>query len=359
MAKQRDLGNVTQLPSGRWRARYKVDGAWRNAPATFITKTGATNWLATQQSDLIRGTWRPDPTGKLTFGEHGEKWMSNQSHLRPRTVELYRYILRLHLVPTFGDRPLVSIKSDNVVAWYQALKAKRPGVAPKAYRLFAQLMQAALDDGQVKASPVAIKGAGHEPVGELTVPTRAEAMALADAVPTEYRAMVLIAAWCGLRFGELAALRREDIDLTARTVRVSETVTELLGKGAPMTTGAPKTEAGRRTIAIPSNIVPAITSRLETVTDPTALLFPAPRGGYLSRVHFRQRVWLPALKATGLSFRFHDLRHCALTLAAEAGATIAELMARGGHSSPATAMRYQHASAQRDQALAARMAALG
>jgi integrase len=285
--------------------------------------------------------------------------MSNQSHLRPRTVELYQYLIDDHLVPTFGSQPLVAIKSDEVVAWFQTLRTKRPGVAPKAYRLFAQLMRSAVEDGELKASPVAIKGAAHEPVGELTIPTRAEAMALAEAVPESYKTMVLLAAWCGLRFGELAALRREDIDLAANTVRVSETVTELLGEGAPMTTGAPKTEAGRRTVAVPPNIMPAITSHLEAVTDPTALLFPAPHGGYLSRVHFRQRVWLPALAATGLSFRFHDLRHCALTLAAEAGATIAELMARGGHSTPATAMRYQHASAERDQALAERMAALG
>jgi integrase len=172
--------------------------------------------------------------------------------------------------------------------------------------------------------------------------------------------MVLLAAWCGLRFGELAALQRGGLNLTAGTVTVDETLTELLGGKVPMFTGAPKTKAGRRTVAIPSNIRPAIKARLETVgTEPTALVFPAPQGGYLSRVHFRQRVWLPALEATGLSFRFHDLRHCALTVAAEAGATIAELMARGGHSSPATAMRYQHASAQRDQALAERMAALG
>ena len=118
----------------------------------------------------------------------------------------------------------------------------------------------------------------------------------------------------GLRFGELAALTRGDIDLRTGTVSVNETVTTLQsGERFP---GPPKSEAGRRSVAIPSTILPAISAHLETVaTEPTALLFPAPEGGYLQPHNFRHRVWLPALKATGLSFRFHDLRHCALTLA--------------------------------------------
>ena len=92
--------------------------------------------------------------------------------------------------------------------------------------------------------------------------------------------------------------------------------------------------------------------------EPTALVFPAPQGGYLSCVHFRQRVWLPALKITGLSYRFHDLRHSALTWAAASGATIAELMHRAGHSTPAAALRYQHATEERDEAVARGMAEL-
>ena len=88
------------------------------------------------------------------------------------------------------------------------------------------------------------------------------------------------------------------------------------------------------------------------------MVFPTPEGGYLSRIHFRQRVWLPALKTTGLAYRSHDLRHSALTWAAASGATVAELMHRGGHSTPAAALRYQHATEDRDEAVARAMAAL-
>ena len=168
----------------------------------------------------------------------------------------------------------------------------------------------------------------------------------------KYRAMVVMAAWCGLRFGELAALRRDRIDLLHGKVRVAETVTELAS--GERFAGPPKTSAGRRTVAIPPNVVPVLEAHMATVgPGPDALLFPAPQGGYLSRIHFRQRVLLAALKATGLSFRFHDLRHSALTWAAASGATIAELMHRAGHTTPDAAFRYQHATEDRDEAVAA------
>ncbi|MGO9657847.1 MAG: tyrosine-type recombinase/integrase, partial [Acidimicrobiales bacterium] len=144
------------------------------------------------------------------------------------------------------------------------------------------------------------------------------------------------------------------IDLLHREVRVAETVTEMAG--GERFVGPPKTESSRRTVAIPPTIVPFIEEHLASVgAGPGAILFPAPEGGYLQRHNFRQRVWLPALRATGLSYRFHDLRHVAMTLAAASGATIADLMARAGHSSPRAAMVYQHANRERDRAIAEAM----
>ena len=105
----------------------------------------------------------------------------------------------------------------------------------------------------------------------------AEAQRLVDAVPVRYRAMVLLAAWAGLRYGELAALTRGDIDLRTGTVSVNETVTTLQsGERFP---GPPKSEAGRRSVAIPSTILPAISAHLETVaTEPTRTALPCARG---------------------------------------------------------------------------------
>ena len=206
-----------------------------------------------------------------------------------------------------------------------------------------------------RAWPVVIKGASREHVEEQAIPTPAEVDALAEAVDPRYRAMIWLAGACGLRFGELAALRRDRVDLLHKEVRVAESVPELIGE--EHFAGPPKTEAGRRTVAIPSSIVPIVSEHLEKIgSQPETLLFPAPEGGFLQRNNFRQRVWVPALTATGLSYRCHPLRHSAMTLAAASGATVADLMARAGHSSPRAALMYQHASRERDHAIAEVMA---
>jgi integrase len=88
------------------------------------------------------------------------------------------------------------------------------------------------------------------------------------------------------------------------------------------------------------------------------MLFPAATGGHLAPSSL-YGFWYPARHAAGRDdLRFHDLRHTGAVLAAATGATLAELMARLGHSTPAAAMRYQHAAADRDQAIAAALSRL-
>jgi len=131
-----------------------------------------------------------------------------------------------------------------------------PGTAPKAYRLLAQIMKAAAQDGAIVRSPVAVKGAAKEE-HERAVATVAEVGALSEAVPERHKAMVLLAAWCALRFGELAALRRDRIDLLHGGIRVAETLTELATgerfAGPPKTAGAPS--LSRLTCCLSSKII--------------------------------------------------------------------------------------------------------
>lgn len=355
--RRRHFGNVRKLPSGRYQARYWHDGTLHSADTMFKAKADALAWLSAVEADLLRGAWVAPANSKVTFSEFAEAWLEKQHHLRPRTVELYRYLLRSHLEPSFGDRTLSAISTTDVLAWHRSLLDRRPGTAPKAYRLLAQLMKVAVNDNYIVRSPVAVKGASKEAAQKQAVPTVAEVEILSQAVPERYETMVLLAAWCALRFGELAALRRDRVDLVHNEIRVSETVTEL-GTGDRFA-GPPKTAAGRRTVAVPPHLLPIIKQHLQRVgPEPDALLFPAPQGGYVSRIHFRQRVWQPALRITGLSFRFHDLRDSGLTWAAASGATVAELMHRAGHATSATAMRYQHATRDRDQAVAGALSAL-
>ena len=174
----------------------------------------------------------------------------------------------------------------------------------------------------------------------------------ADAIPVRYRTLVLLATFASLRWGELVALRRENIDLETCEIRIIETIAEFdKGDLLPET---PKSAAGRRMVAFPPDLVPELRWHLDRFVQPgkRGLVFIGPKGAPLRRSNFRP-IWHTACAAAGASeLHFHDLRHTGGTLAAVSGATIKELMARLGHSSIRAAMIYQHATRDRDQVIA-------
>jgi len=175
-------------------------------------------------------------------------------------------------------------------------------------------------------------------------------------MPDRLRALVLIGAWCGLRFGELIELRRKDLDLRQAVLRVRRGVVRVDGK---VTVGSPKSEAGIRDVAIPPHLIPVLAEHLSrhVAESRDALLFSSMHDPDV-QVHSNtvRRHWMKARVAAGRpDLRVHDLRHTGAVLAAQSGATLAELMARIGHSTPQAALRYQHAAQGRDAIIAARM----
>ena len=223
----------------------------------------------------------------------------------------------------------------------------------KAYRLLKAILNTAVDDGLIRRNPCRIKGAGQEKSAERLVLTVPQVYALAAATDERYRALVLLAAFTSLRWGELAALRRSDIDIQARTVRVARQLNERDGGG--FTFGPPKPEAGRRIVALPELITPDLATHVMTYARPgeDGLIFTSPGGGPLRHTNFRRRFWVPALAAAGLpAMHFHDLRHLGNMLAADAGANLRELMDRMGHSTTRAATVYLHGGDERQQAIA-------
>jgi integrase len=170
--------------------------------------------------------------------------------------------------------------------------------------------------------------------------------------------MTLLAAWCGLRFGELTELRRKDIDSKAGVLHVRRAVARVSGKAV---VGTPKSDAGSRDVAIPPHLLPILKRHILEHAEPTreGLLFPAASGGHMAPSTL-YKVFAVARKQAGLSktFRWHDLRHTGAVLAASTGATLAELMSRLGHSTPSAALRYQHAAEGRDMQIAKALSAL-
>ena len=343
------MAHVEKRGPGRWRARYRgPDG--RERSQTFDRKVDAERWLAQVETDKARGQWVDPAAGRVTFGAWFAEWMATTTDLRPNTRQLYEYLGRRYLVPGFGSKELAKITAIDIRRWLAGMRGTKlsANTVAKAYRLLKHVMTTAADEGLIGRSPCVIKGAGTEHLPEMKFATVDQVAELADVVGPRYRALVLLAAFGGFRWGELGGLRRRRVDMLHRTVTVAEILTEVNGR---LDIGPPKTEAGRRTVVLSAFLVDELASHLEQGGEPgpDGLVFPAPEGGPMRRSNFRRRTWEPATRAVGVpGLRFHDLRHSAGTLSAVAGATTKELMARMGHSSPRAALIYQHATAERD-----------
>ena len=355
MAAKRRFGRVRKLPSARWQARYKgPDGIDRPAPRTFPTKRDAEIWLTRTESDILDDAWLDPDLGQVIFGDYARSWIDERPGLRPKTLQLYRYLLRQHVNPAFEVKPIASIQEPQVRRWRkQLLDAGTSEVTvAKAYRLLKAILTTAADDGMIRRNPCRIKGASQEKSPERPVLTIAQVYALAGAIGQRYRAMVLLTVFASLRWGELAALRRCDIDLDAGTVRITRQLTEVNGA---LSFSPLKTTAGLRIVIIPDVIVPDLTWHIGrfAVSDDDSLIFTSPDGLPLRHSNFRRRTWLPALTSAGLPpIHFHDLRHTGNDLAADTGASLRELMDRMGHSTSRAAMVYLHSKDERQQAIA-------
>ncbi|MFB7617153.1 tyrosine-type recombinase/integrase [Kitasatospora sp. NPDC056181] len=356
---RRRFGSVRQLPSGRWQVRYydPVTGQRRPDEKTYATKTDAEIRLSQLEADISRDVWSDPDAGKVTFGEYAERWLKDRK-LEETTRERYEGVLRLHIQPTFGERFVSEIAAPRVRSWRTHLLESGVGepTVVKAYVLLRSIMNTAVDDEVVKRNPCRIDGADTYDVPERPVLTVKEVFAVAGAIQPQWRALVLLTAFTTLRFGELAALRRRDVDVEARILWVRRNQAEL--SNGTLFVKAPKSRAGFRPVAFPDLIVPDLEHHLErhAAKGQDGLFFVGPRGGHLRRSNFRDD-WTAAKAKAGVSpdIHFHDVRHTGNTLASQNGASTRELMTRMGHSTTRAALIYQHMTSDRDRAIADRM----
>jgi integrase len=349
---------AAELENARTDYDVRTRIAGRVVTRTFKRRKDADAYASTVEADKLRGVAVDPRAGRVTLELWCRSWLVNRSDLRPTTRSLYAYLLDSHVLPALGGYELGRLTVSMVRSWHSSLLSERPAIAPKAYQVLRASLNTAVADGVLSANPCKVKGAGTDRPAERPVATMAEVEALASAVNARWRAMVLLAYWCGLRLGELRALRRSDLDLLHNWVEVREQIVDVGGR---LMAGPPKTDAGRRRVAIPPHIVAELASHLELFVGAgaEAYVFTGHQGtGPLPSASWR-RSWEQARRATALGhLRFHDLRHAGNTLAAATGASTRELMVRMGHASMRAAVIYQHATADRDQAIASALSEL-
>ncbi len=347
--------NPRRLRDGRVVYDVRLRGpAGTQYKRSFRTKAEAADFVAEERSTMGKGTWVDPREGKVLLQAYATNWLRTRVGLRPRTVDLYEVTLRRHILPVLGQVELTSISSGLVRTWYAGLfeKGLAQSTCAKAYRLLRTILSTAVEDNVIAKNPCTIKGGGVARSAERPIATIEQVQALADAIDQRYRLAVLLATFAGLRLGELLALTWERIDLHAGTISVVEQLHERADGSYDL--GPPKSDAGRRTIAVPAFVIAELAVYLEVQAEGVqeGRLFRGANGGPLRRaVLFR--AWDAARKEVGVNhLHFHDLRHTGNTLAAATGASTRELMARMGHASAEAALRYQHATRDRDHAIA-------
>lgn len=355
---RRGWGYIRQLPSGRYQASYIWELARHKAPTTYSQKSDAEHWLANERRAIEREEWRPPSqraTEKkaraITLSEYATIWIE-QRNIKPRTRSGYNDILRLHINPHLGQLPMNALNSEAVRAWYSGLGTEHRRRNSHAYGLLHAFCVTAVTDGLLTSNPCTLRGVMNPPAKRepviLSVPEVAE---LADAIrPERLKSLVLLCAWCGVRWGEVSELRRKDVGEDCEVLFVARAVTR---RDGVYRVDTPKSGKGRP-VVIPRHIRDDLREHLATdvAKGPESLLFPAARGGHMNDRTFGREYFAAALEAIGKEgVRVHDLRHFAGTQTARVG-NLVETMGRLGHSTVKASLIYQQIVSGRDAAIA-------
>lgn len=348
------MSSIRKTAAGRWQARFR-DPLGQQRGKTFRTKAEATRFLERTGNSLQRGDWVDPVLGQQIFAEWAEVWERTAVDLRPTTRDLYGYILRTYLTPTFGPMSLGRIQPLDVRVWLAELNSTDLNAASvnRAFRLLRRIMNVAVQSGVIVKSPCSGVRPPSVPRNEMMFCSAEQVADLAAAIDPWYRCLVLTAAYTGLRWGELAGLKRQKVDLLHKELTVWEQMTELNGQ---ISFGPPKTDAGRRKIRLSNFLVDLLHGQLAERAQPglDGLVFVTKEMDALRRNNFRRTYWLPATAHAGLEgLRFHDLRHTAVALAIANGAHAKAIQQRMGHSSVTITLdRYGHLLPALDEQMA-------
>lgn len=364
---------------GRYRVRVFYRG-YQHSVGTYHTLQDAKAALAIARGQIARETFIPpserrrmwkevtadEAKKNVTVSAWSELWIETlqKSGASPGTIATYNSVLRTHVVPALGSIRLVDVQEADVQRMLDDVKT--PGARDLTFRVVRSMFRSAVTAkaGMLESSPMpaySIRPKKRPHLPEKQVMTTSEVDDVAAYMPPEYRIAVTLGAWCALRLGELLGLQRRDFrnldDDTAAELAVER---QMNSRANPPTYTPPKS-GSVRVVSIPPHVLPELREHLKNhvADNPRAPLLPSPRDPMrpVSQSAF-DRQWREARDKVRPRFRFHDLRHTGLTMAAQAGATLRELMERAGHTDVNVALKYQHATRVRDRAIAQRMTEL-
>lgn len=325
----------------------------REVSKTTTKKADAERWLTAQSASLDRGQWHDERAGRVLLGVFVETaWWPATAGRKPKTRASYRSLLARHVLPRWGGTPLGRVSYTGVSGWLAAMAGEGCSASTRrqAYFVLTSILDAAVKDGRIPRNVARDVDLPRlpQPDDERRTLTRAQTAALADECG-DYKTLVLFLGWCGLRWGEAAALRVRRVDLLHGWAGVAESLSEVdpeLRSGRAHFV-APKSHQSRR-VPLPPFLRPLLAEAIEG-KGPDALVFTSPHGAPLQLANFRARVLTPAAKRAGLpGVTPHMLRHSAGSNALEEGWSLKEVQRLLGHASALTTERvYLHARPER------------
>lgn len=318
-----------------WRARYRGPDR-RERSKTFDRKIDAERWLTTQEADLVRHEWVDPDRGAVTVSAWAETWLAGRKHrLKPKTLAGYESLVRRWIEPAFGKVPIGEVQAWSVREWVASMSQRGLSASrvTQAVRLLSSMMRTAVRDRRIVANPCDNVDLPRSQRREMRFLDHVEVERLAEAAGV-WRPLVLTLAYCGLRWGEAAALRRRDCDLLRRRLQVRESLAIVKGE---LVFGPTKTYAHRQ-VPVPEFLVEILTDHLGAREGgPDDLLFPSADGSPLRHGQWWHGVWLPAVKEAGLGkLRIHDLRHTCVALLIAQGEPAEAIRNHVGHSTIVT-----------------------
>ncbi|WP_160050663.1 tyrosine-type recombinase/integrase [Nocardiopsis sp. FR4] len=325
-----------RTPPARWMVRYYDPAGRMKSGGTFKKKPDAERRQVELEGQLSSGTFRDPSAGKMTVGEIAEKWLEAQHHLKRSTRRDYREYLDNYVLPAWGDVPVNQVRFEAVSDWVNRLinePGKRggklsPSYVRKVYYALSQVLAWAVKSGRIMVNPAKEVALPMIVPGKHVYLDHVQVERLASC-SGEYRVLVLLLAYTGLRWGEVAAVKVGRIDLRRRRVHVEETFGRESGK---LYLETPKNHE-QRAVPIPGFLLKELRALCggKAADD---LAFTAPMGGPLHYDNFRRRVFTPAVKDAGLAeldVTVHKLRHTAASLAIAAEADVKVVQTMLGH----------------------------
>lgn len=328
------MAHIEKRGRGRWRARYR-EPSGRERSRTFSHKVEAEAFIASVEVDKLRGVYHDPTRGRETLEQVRQRWrIAADGRLRPSTLGLMDLHWRVHVEPRLGHRSVNMLSRLDVQELVSGMLGSGRSVytAETALRLLRRLLAAAVDDGLLVRSPADGVRAPRRPHRPIQYLDAEQVSQIAESVPDGWRAFILVAAYGGLRFGELTALRLRHIDFIRRTVRVEDSLVEV---GGQLHAGSTKNGRGRA-VTLPAFVIEAVAEHVR-VHPPgdSGFVFSGPDGNPIRRSNWYKSVWWPTVRKLGLPVKFHALRHTSAALAIAAGAHPKTIQTRLGHHSAA------------------------